>query len=134
MMGKIMHKYVVMIARSVKNRINHYFTHHYFTSLAFLALLAPTAALAQLPYSDLHLVSPSIARSGETLEVTITGENLEEVRALRFNDTRITGAPVRSKPDDIYPEGQIQKSRFTVRYPQPSRRAFTRRGRSAISD
>jgi hypothetical protein len=117
MMGKIMHKYVVMIARSVKNRINHYFTHHYFTSLAFLALLAPTAALAQLPYSDLHLVSPSIARAGETLEVTITGENLEEVRALRFNDTRIVGVPVRSKPDDIYPKGQIQKNRFTVTIP-----------------
>lgn len=87
----------------------------FFVILLLAASLS--TAFAQLPYSDLHLVSPSIGRVGESMEVTITGDNLEEISALRFNDTRITGAPVRTKPDDIYPEGRIQKSRFTVTLP-----------------
>ena len=79
--------------------------------------LAGAQALAQLPSTDLHTISQAFAKAGETIEITVTGEHLEEVTGLRFNEARITAAPVRSAPDDFFPAGQVSKNRFAVTIP-----------------
>lgn len=88
-----------------------------FCLAAGVALALPTAGRAQLPYTDLHTVSPAIARAGESLEVTLSGDHLEDIEGLRFNEPRIVAAPVRSAPDDFFPEGRIERNRFTVTVP-----------------
>lgn len=81
------------------------------------ALALPVAGRAQLPYTDLHTITPAIAKAGESLEVTLSGDHLEDIEGLRFNEPRIVAVPVRSAPDDFFPEGRIQKNRFTVTVP-----------------
>ena len=76
-----------------------------------------TCAFAQLPFTDLQTVTPAFAKAGETIEVTITGTNTDDITGLRFNDARITAEPVRSAPDDFFPEGQVAKNRFTLSIP-----------------
>src|SRR3954447_15942495 len=64
-------------------------------ALAFLCLTA--TAFAQnvcLPAPRLLTVMPMGGQAGTSVEVTITGENLEEVSALLFSTPSITAAPV----------------------------------------
>ncbi len=57
---------------------------------AFLVLVALSAAGAELPSARLLSVFPPGAKQGSSVEVTITGQDLEDVSALHFSDARIT--------------------------------------------
>ncbi|MCB1086831.1 MAG: pre-peptidase C-terminal domain-containing protein [Verrucomicrobiae bacterium] len=58
------------------------------------AALSPSLSEAQLPSSELHTIYPPVAAAGETVEVSLTGANLEELKGLQFSDARIKGEPV----------------------------------------
>ena len=65
-------------------------------SLAF-GVLCTAAAFAQqvtLPLPRLLTVMPMGGQAGQTVEVTITGENIEDVTALTFSTPKITAKPV----------------------------------------
>lgn len=65
-------------------------------TLAVCTLLAASAFAQQvtLPLPRLLTVMPMGGRAGTTLEVTITGENTENVSALLFSTPKITAQPV----------------------------------------
>jgi len=59
-----------------------------------LALLAfPGLALAQLPQPRLYTVQPAGVQLGTTVEVSLTGDDLEEITALLFDHPGLTAAP-----------------------------------------
>ncbi|MCB1206197.1 MAG: serine protease, partial [Verrucomicrobiae bacterium] len=65
--------------------------------LGFAALLPAVTATAQLvvlPAPRLLTTMPMGGKVGSSVEVTITGENLEEVTALLFSTPKITAKPV----------------------------------------
>jgi len=65
-------------------------------SLCLLVLIS-TSALAQqvtLPLPRLLTVMPMGGQAGTTVEVTITGESIEDVSALQFSSPKITAQPV----------------------------------------
>ena len=80
-------------------------------------LLSFATANAQLPNSDFQMISPAFAKAGSTVEVTVSGTNLEELTSLRFNDVRIKGEPVMLPKDEIYPDGKQVANKFTVKIP-----------------
>jgi len=80
-----------------------------------LGLGSPTQA--QLPNTDLQMIAPATGKAGARFEVTLSGEHLEEIRGLRFNDARITAAPVTKPEDEFFPEPQAVPNRFTVTIP-----------------
>lgn len=66
---------------------------------SFLVALAPVAALAQLPVTQLSAVSPCGGQQGTTVELTISsGANLEGVKSLSFSHPGITAAPKMAPP------------------------------------
>lgn len=56
-------------------------------------LMTALSAAAQLPVARLYTISPAGGQVGTTFEVSITGADLDEVTALRFTDTNVTGTP-----------------------------------------
>ena len=65
-------------------------------TLCFLTLFAASAFAQQvtLPLPRLLTVMPMGGQAGQTIEVTITGENIEDVTALTFSSPNITAKPV----------------------------------------
>ena len=54
---------------------------------------------AQLPVPRLHAVFPPGGAAGSTVEVTVTGSDLDEATGLVFSDPRIVGTPVPGSSD-----------------------------------
>ncbi|HUR46538.1 MAG TPA: hypothetical protein VMZ27_11735 [Candidatus Saccharimonadales bacterium] len=76
---------------------------------AGLALLTcGTTLQAQLPVSRLYTVSPPGGRAGNAIEVALAGQDLEEVRLLRFSTTNITASQKTNAA------GSIEPNRFLV--------------------
>ena len=76
-------------------------------SLALLILLASAPlrlCFGFMPYSDLLTVSPAVAAAGTTLEVTVSGKDLDELKTLRFSDPSIKVVPVMKPADALHPE------------------------------
>ena len=65
--------------------------------LSFLLSLSAFAQQVTLPLPRLLTVSPMGGQVGTTVEVKVTGENLEDVSALTFSDPKITAQPVAGK-------------------------------------
>src|SRR4051794_4448666 len=55
-----------------------------------MSLLVCGRAGAELPLARLQSVFPMGARQGSTVEVTLAGQDLDDVTGLRFSDRRIT--------------------------------------------
>ena len=83
--------------------------------ITILLSLLSAAASAQfsgfLPNPDLLTVSPTFAKAGSTVEVTITGKAMVEIETLRFADERITVEQVRKTPDEFFPDGDLVPNR-----------------------
>ncbi len=62
-------------------------------------LLLSGAAQAQLPLARLHTVFPPGAPSGSTLDVTVTGADLDEPTGLIFSDPRLVATPKPGAPN-----------------------------------
>jgi hypothetical protein len=80
-----------------------------------LALTLPVKAF--MPYSDLLTVSPALVKAGDTVEVTVTGKDLESLTGLRFSNPKITAAPVVTPADDFFPKPRPVDGKFTVTVP-----------------
>ncbi len=70
-----------------------------------------------MPYSDLLTVSPALVKAGDTVEVTVTGKDLESLTGLRFSNPKITAAPVVTPADDFFPKPRPVDGKFTVTVP-----------------
>lgn len=88
-----------------------------FPSLILSLVILPGNSQAFMPYSDLLTVSPAVARAGETVEVTVTGKDLEALTGLRFSNPKITANPVVTPADDLFPAPRPVEGRFTVTVP-----------------
>lgn len=86
--------------------------------LVGLCVLGTVAvAHAFMPNPDLLVISPSSAKAGETVEVTVSGTDLDDLRTLRFADPGIKVAPVTLPPEDLFPVPRIVPDRFKVTVP-----------------
>src|SRR5688500_5500820 len=54
-----------------------------------LCTMVGSAALAELPLARSHSAFPPAAKQGSTVEVTLAGQDLDDLPALRFSDSRI---------------------------------------------
>lgn len=82
-------------------------------AFAFVATFHPVA-FAQLPTPDLSRIHPPAARVGETVDVSLYGSNLEELRELRFTHPGITAQRVTQAGDEFFPEPRPVGSSFSV--------------------
>lgn len=89
-----------------------------FSALSILVSLASASlSFGFMPYSDLLTVSPAVAKAGSTVEVTVAGKDLEELKRLRFSDPAIRAVPVVKPADDFHPEARPVEGKFTVTIP-----------------
>lgn len=95
------------------------------------AALLTGSALAQqvtLPLPRLLTINPMGAQAGKTLEVSITGENLEDIQSLQFSEPRITAKALGNNkfevqvPADLAPA--VHDARIVCRLGLSSPRAF----------
>tara|TARA_R110002095_G_scaffold189355_2_gene166798 strand:+ start:1287 stop:3821 length:2535 start_codon:yes stop_codon:yes gene_type:complete len=82
--------------------------------IVLLILTYQQAASAQLPTADLQRIQPFAAQAGKTVEVSLSGKNLEEAVELRFTHPGITAKPVLLPADEFFPQARIQGSKFNV--------------------
>lgn len=71
-------------------------------------------AEAQLPTADLTRITPRACRSGEQIEVSLTGQDLDDLRELRFTHSGITATPVLQPTDEFHSQPRFQAGRFSV--------------------
>lgn len=89
-----------------------------FLTLAILVSMSSVSfCFGFMPYSDLLTVSPAVAKAGTTVEVTVSGKDLEELKSLRFSDPLIKAVPVTKPADDFHPKPQPVDGKFTVTIP-----------------
>jgi len=77
----------------------------------------PQLCRAQLPTSDLQEIYPPVAAAGSSVEVKVVGENLADLKRLRFDEPRIKAPPVLRPEDDFYPTRQTVDYHFQVDVP-----------------
>ena len=61
--------------------------------------LTAAMAWAQLPVAKLNTVFPLGGPAGSTVEVTVSGSDLDDPTGLVFSDPRVTGTPVSGSAD-----------------------------------
>ena len=69
-------------------------------SLVLAMSLAPVAR-GELPLARLTAIFPPGARQGTTVKVTLTGQDLDDLTALRFGDSRISAKPISASVFEI---------------------------------
>jgi len=79
-----------------------------------VVIVLQAEAFAQLPTADLSRIQPRSAKAGETVEVNLSGKNLEELTELRFTHAGITAKPVLLPADEFFPAPRINGSKFSV--------------------
>jgi curved DNA-binding protein CbpA len=79
-----------------------------------LLLLAATAR-AQLPVTELTSIFPAGGKQASEFEVTITGNNLDEVDELIFSHPGITCQPKMAEQTEFDPGPQMMPDRFVVK-------------------
>ncbi len=82
-----------------------------------LSLASGSLCFGFMPYSDLLTVSPAVAKAGTTVEVTVSGKDLDELKLLRFSDPSIKAVPVMKPADDFHPQPRPVDGKFTVTIP-----------------
>ncbi len=88
----------------------------FFQILAVVVFAAPSI-YAQLPNTDLEMITPAYGKAGTSVEVSLSGKNLEEINGLRFNDPRVVAKPVMLPADEFFPKPRPNGNRFTVTIP-----------------
>jgi hypothetical protein len=80
-----------------------------------LAFSLVPVARGELPIARLTAVFPPGARPGTTVTVTLTGQDLDDLTALRFSDPRVTAKPIRAGVFDVTIPAEIPASTCDVR-------------------
>jgi len=83
-------------------------------SLCLLISWISVQAFAQLPVTHLEGIFPAGGRSGETVEVTINGVDLDDVNQLLFSQDGITAKPKMSEPTPFDEGPQPIENQFVV--------------------
>ena len=85
-------------------------------SFIFLLVLSlsSTELMAQLPTADLSRIEPRVARSGESVKVTLYGTNLENLSELRFTHPGITASLDTSTVTEFFPKSKLHNNTFDV--------------------
>ena len=83
-------------------------------TIATLCVLASGKNFAQLPTADLTRIVPRAAVPGHAVEVSLSGQNLEEVTELRFTHPGLSAEPILLTTDEFFPEPRINGNRFNV--------------------
>ena len=71
------------------------------SSAAVLVMLVSFCVRAELPRARLILISPPGAMHGSSVDVTLTGQDLEDVNQLYFSSPGIIAKPMAGKPGEI---------------------------------
>jgi len=85
--------------------------------LLFLCGIAASTSQAQLPTTDMQMISPAFAKAGTSVEVTVTGTELEQLSGLRFSDQRIKVEPVTKPANEVFSQPQAVANKFMVTIP-----------------
>ena len=85
----------------------------------WLAVMSPIlfmahTALAQLPTARLNACFPAGGRQGSSVEVTLSGDDLDDAHRLYFNHAGITAAQVMLPVDEFHAQPRPADGRFTV--------------------
>jgi len=90
-------------------------------AVALALLLSITVGLspasAQLPSAELHTIYPAVATAGTTIDIDLTGTNLDELKSLQFSEPRIKAAPIMLPADDYHPAPRQSGNRFKITIP-----------------
>src|SRR5690348_7851310 len=78
------------------------------------AVLPVGSALAQLPTATLYAIYPPGAKQGTSVDVTVTGANLDDGERLVFSHPGITAQPKMSAVDDFHPAPTKMADQFTI--------------------
>jgi hypothetical protein len=73
------------------------------------------AALGQLPTARLNSVFPAGGKAGSSVEVTITGVDLEQADKLLFTHAGITATPKTRDPNPFEQGPQVVANQFVVK-------------------
>src|SRR5688572_28324878 len=85
-------------------------------TLAAITLLTlwPCAATAQLPAARLHTIFPPGGKAGSSVDVNITGADLDDATGLHFSRPGFSSQPKLSTPSEFYPQARPLPGQFTV--------------------
>lgn len=72
------------------------------------------SALAQLPQPKLDWVFPPGGQRGTQVEITVGGTDLDDGCELFFSHPKLAAKPLRTAPDEFYPEGMAIPNRFKM--------------------
>ena len=87
-------------------------------SRAVIVLFATTLlANAQRPAAELLSINPPIANAGQTVEISLSGTNLDDVNALHFSNLKITAKPVMLPQSEFHKFQKQSGTRFSVTIP-----------------
>ncbi len=89
------------------------------TAFSFLALATcfTTPANAQRPQAELHSLNPPVAAAGQTFELSLSGNNLDNLTGLHFSDPKITAKPVMLPVTEYRKAPGQNGTKFTVTIP-----------------
>lgn len=73
-----------------------------------------TSALAQIPATQLTSIFPPGAKQGSTLEVTVSGTDMDDLEKLLFSHPGLAAAPKMSAPTDFEPTPKPVPGVFTL--------------------
>lgn len=85
-----------------------------FTITLLTGFLAAQQLLAQLPTPELDTIYPPGGQAGKTVQVDLTGTDLDDLTALTFTHPGITATPVILSADEIWPEARQDGLKFTL--------------------
>src|SRR5687768_15375359 len=78
------------------------------------ALAVCGSALAQLPATQLTSVFPPGGKQGTTVELTIGGNDMDDLERLTFSHPGLVAAPKMSTPTDFEPTPKPLPGQFTL--------------------
>ncbi|MBC8352824.1 MAG: pre-peptidase C-terminal domain-containing protein [Planctomycetes bacterium] len=85
-----------------------------FAAIALVLFFAAQSALAQLPASRLDSIFPAGARAGTTVDVKLTGNDLDDAAELHFSHPGITATPKMAEATAFDKEPQPIPNQFVV--------------------
>jgi hypothetical protein len=96
----------------VMPQLGQFFARHRYGAWVFVFMTSAQALLAQLPTARLSTILPAGGKLGATVEVIVSGVDLDDATALRFSAPQISGAP---KTNEI--TGLREENKFIVQIP-----------------
>ncbi len=81
---------------------------------AALVVAAANVALAQLPTPELDTIYPPGGQAGKSVDVALTGTDLDDLTGLRFSHEGISAEQKMLPADEIWPEPRPDGLKFTI--------------------